>query len=214
MKCTAHKPQRSGGAPCANEAVEGTSVCEAHGALAPRVARKAEVVRAKRALDAYIEPIPADDPEARDPLLALENLRRKTISRIRFLEAQIAEQLDLDTLQFGLTKEEQVNATEFAGTNRTFEARVPVLVQLLRDENATLVKITELEAKTAFQQAKLTLQQQSQQQAIELGHRIVLDLVKALGRKPDDPRVRRAISRVLGGGTGSPTPLRTRSKQT
>ncbi|GAB3865528.1 hypothetical protein GCM10028801_36160 [Nocardioides maradonensis] len=188
--CTAltHKTRK----PCKREAVNGTTVCEIHGGTAPQTRRKAEIDRAARALDAMIEPIPLTDPEA-NPATGLYNEYRRAVARVRFLENLLTETTDAEGLVWSKTKEEQVGATEWTGTNVIFEARSPVLVDLLQRERRHLLEITTLMSKNAFKEADLAIKERSAQYVYE----IVMDLVPALGRKVDDPRVRRALGKFF-----------------
>ena len=188
--CTAvtHKTRK----PCKREAVNDTTVCELHGGKAPQTIRKAEIDRVSRELDGFIAPIAHDDPEAR-PDYGLHLEYRRTVARIRWLEQRIADTVDANGLEWGRTKQEQIGAAEFSGTNTTYEAKTPVLVDLLARERAHLLKVTELMAKASFQAAELAIKQQS----IEFVYDLVMDLVVELGRKPDDPRVHRALERYF-----------------
>lgn len=188
--CTAHIYKT--GKACTREAINGTAVCELHGGTAPQTVRKAESDRVSRELDGFIEPIRLDDPEAR-PDYGLHMEYRRSVARVRWLEQRIADTIDADGLEWGKSKEERIGATEFAGTNTTYEARTPVLVDLLARERAHLLKITELMSKNAFKEAHLAVLQTS----VNYIGDAALDLAEALGRKRDDPRVLRALTRYL-----------------
>lgn len=186
---------------CRKPVEPGLEVCLQHGGGWPQARRKSELVKLERELDAFITPI-GDDHPAADPIAALELERRKCLAKIDWLDHRIANTMGADDLDWGLTKEEQISAAEFTGTNRTYEARIPVLVEMRQREAAHLLRITDLMAKTHFQAATLELQREREKKAEELAAEYVKarldDITRALGRKPTDPVVIRRLSKLFG----------------
>jgi hypothetical protein len=153
------------------------------------------MVVAERELDAMVTPLAHDDP-MRNPAWAMQAEHDRTVARIRWLEAKIAV-LTADELTFGVTKIETIGASETPGVNVTQEARVHVYERLLAAERAHLLKVDELLAKQHFQAASHIMEEQLREKLLGIS----LDIAEALGRKRDDPRVRKALARVFSKGT-------------
>ena len=190
MKCSAHMHRST--ELCQLDAVEGLAVCMIHGGGSPQSAQKSEAVKLGRALNAMVTAIPDSDPEA-NPVTALYEAHKRCVARIRWLEARIAETLDADSLEFGLTKVEEVGASEFSGINRTFEARVPILMQLLQREYTLQVKLTETMAKTQFKAAELAMRAQ----ALDFTAGLAESIATALGHDARSETTRAAIATAL-----------------
>lgn len=186
--------RRSTGERCPNDALDGKRLCQAHnGSLkAPQVRRKAEVDRSRTDLERFVQPIGPED-DLWNPATGLHHEYAATQGRIRWLRDALSRLETAEDLIWGLTKEERIAASETPGTNRTYEARINVLLDLERAERKHLLDVEKLLANTAFKEAELALRAR----VLDSTYTAVVRTLEALGLSMDDPNVRDVLAREL-----------------
>jgi hypothetical protein len=188
-QCTA--TAKSTGERCQKPALVGLTVCRSHGAATKAAKAKSAVAKAERKLNKYVRPIPLDH-ELSNPAAGLHYEYRRTVARIEWLDKRIA-RLTEEEANWGRTKEERVNATEYPGVNTTLEARLHPWLVLQERERAFLLKLEKVMIDAQFKAAEQAIQQRT---LAEVERRVYM-IVKAMGRDPQDPRVKRALDRML-----------------
>lgn len=151
-----------------------------------------EVVTRRRKASA--EPVLPDglgDAPA-NPVDALLDDYRRTAARVAYLSRRVDELSD-EELVWGVTKTEDIAASEFPGMNITHEARVHVYVQLLDRERKHLLEVEKLMASRRFKAAAEALQAEN----VEYLYRKSVEIIEALGHDPNDPEVRERVGRVF-----------------
>lgn len=200
--------ETASGAPCGSSKMAGLRVCYAHSGFQnsnvatrghPRKpspsgvafvskSQEASIVSAMRR---FVTPIAADDVEA-NPLHAFEMEFRRTVARIRYFDDAIAE-LSEDNLASGETKREEINATEFAGTNITYEKQLNVFIRAQTEERKHLVTMTKIWIDAKLDTRKLEIESQK---ILLLDHAITNVLTK-LGHNVLDAEVRGIVRTEL-----------------
>lgn len=162
------------GKQCGKNAVHETRFCQFHGGNSSQVidaARRArmeaeieaEASRALVLIDAPDDPsinadfvrLWAEDHPMLDPFsLLLWDIRRSG-ARIEWFDTQIAKLEEERDLFWGITKQEKINATEFKGTNKTYEARENILVKMQNDERKRLQALRDEWQNNRFEAAKI-----------------------------------------------------------
>lgn len=182
---------KKNGERCKAPSLVGLTVCRIHGGQLPALRAKSEKAKVLMAMEKFVTPIPANDPEA-DFITAFETEFRRTVARIRYFDEKLAE-LREEELIWGKTKEEDIDAAEYPGVNRTFEAKANMYHQLQWEERQHLVKMTKV-----YMAAKVD------ERRLQIMEREVLALDKAittilgrLGHNPKDPEVRSVIREEL-----------------
>lgn len=174
---------------CKSAAVTGSRVCYKHGGA---VATKRNLRNeALTKMQKFAKPLDADDPNA-DFITAFEVEFRRTLGRIAWYDEQIAA-LDMDDLHFGVTKEEDISATEFSGTNITREARVSVLVEEQRKERKHLLDMEKVWIAARLDERKLDIQRAQ----VLMLDKALSNIIAALGKDPNDPSVRQIVRNEL-----------------
>lgn len=158
-----------------------------HGGATPRAKLKSERAKTLRAMQKFTTPIPVDDPE-NHPLTAFETEFRRTLGRIRWYDEQLA-RLDEEQLTWGKSKEEEIGASEFSGTNVTFEARANMLHELQFRERQHLVAMEKIWIGAKLDERKLEIQREYVRM---LDERIVA-ILTALGHDVHDPAIRQVV---------------------
>lgn len=181
---------------CKRTAKPGLDVCYHHGGSAPKLQEVSDRTQALTAMQRFVQPYQGD----LDPITAFEMEFRRTYGRIMWLEDQIAGLEDEKDLIWGLAKEEEVNATEFAGTNRTYEARIHQYEEMLRWERKHFLDLEKTYIRANLDERKLGLMRQY----LEGTYASVVRLVTALGHDTSDPEVRAKIRRMFEGGNDTP----------
>jgi hypothetical protein len=164
---------------CMRPASKGLSVCDAHGGRAPRLKAISARTDALSAMQRFVQPYEGDI----NPITAFEMEFRRTYGRILWLEAQIGAFEDEKMLIWGLTKQDSITASEFPGTNKTYEARIHVYEDMLRWERTHFLKLTQLWIKANLKEQELTMMRGH----IEYTFKKVMDITRALGHDPTDP---------------------------
>lgn len=173
---------------CRNKALPGNSFCRHHGANSPKALAAAETARQLTLMEQFVQPYEGDF----NPLGAFEEEWRRTMGRIHWLERQIAE-LDPDDFVWGRTKEERVNASEFAGTNTTYEAKVHIYEEMMWRERTHLLKIEGMWIKAGIENQKIEV---LKIQADNLYNKTITALTR-LGIDPRDDRVKDVLFEVF-----------------
>lgn len=174
---------------CKKAAMPGLDVCNSHGGNGPRLSAASQRTAALTAMQRFVQPY--DGPI--DAVTGFEREVRRTIGRIRWLEEQIANLEDEQDLIWGLTKEEDITASEVAGTNRTFEARVHIFEEMLWRERKHYHELLKTWIRANLDERKLTLIQQN----IDYTYSLVIQAARMLGHDTADPAVRHIIGRLF-----------------
>jgi hypothetical protein len=172
----------------------GLTVCRMHGGSTQAARTKSEMVKIERkaiGMRKYTEPISPDDWEA-NPINSFEMEFRRTIAHIRYYEEKIAQLREEDFI-WGQTKEEDVNATEFAGTNVTYESGMHVYEQALFRERRHLHDLH----KTFIGANLITKKIEAERELMDRLELAISGVIVALGRDPRDPEIRAVIRNEL-----------------
>lgn len=172
---------------CKRSARPGTTLCATHSgergkAVAQRTQALTEMQKFATPYNGQI-----------DPLSAFENEYRRTYGHIRWYEEKIGQLQSEKDLIWGLAKEEHVNATEFAGINRTYEARIHPFAEELFKERKHLVELTKIWLKAGLEERKIAVMREY----MEYTYAMVNEAARALGHDPADPEVRERIMRLF-----------------
>lgn len=174
---------------CKRSARPGNTTCTSHGANSPKATESAKKAQALSAMERFVAPYAG----SLDPYSAFEAEYRRTYGRIVWLEAQIANLADENDLIWGKTREEHLGATEFSGTNTTYEARIHVWEDMLRWERRHLLDLTKVALKADIEKARLGMMQR----AVESTYTATVRLLTDLGLDTADPLVRDKIRRMF-----------------
>lgn len=174
---------------CKNAAMRGTTTCKRHSGKKSRdVAIRAE---AESAMRKFVTPYEGDI----DPITMFEVEFRRTFGRITWLEDQIG-RLGDGELIFGVTKVEEVRATEFTGTNTTSEARIHQYEEMLRWERKHLLDLEKLWIGAKLDQQKLNLMRDT----ITYTYTKVIEVARMLGHDPESDETREILARLFAEG--------------
>lgn len=121
-----------------------------------------------------------------DYVSVFEEEVRRTYGRILWLEEQIAGLEDEKQLVWGITKQESIHASEFSGTNTTYEARINVFEEMLRWERKHMLELEKVWIRANLDEKKLAVMRSH----IDYTYSKIIDAAKALGHDPDDPATR------------------------
>lgn len=176
------------GEKCRANAVSGLVVCRAHGGGTPNATKKAERARAVTAMTKFVKPLDVNDPEA-NPITAFETEFRRTLGRIRWFDEQLAALDSEKDLIWGKSKVEVIGASDFNGTNTTYEARSHVLYELQFKERGHLLQMEKIWLSARFDQAKLDIQRAY---VVQLDAALT-DILTSLGHSAKDPEVRQVV---------------------
>lgn len=149
------------GVRCGAAAVNETPFCKFHGGNSQQVIDKyrnerfEEAVRQERDAATGFTDLWPESHHLLDPFsLLLWDIRRAG-SRIEWFDAQIARLEEEKSIWWGLTKSEEIGASEFAGTNKTYEARENVLVKMQNEERKRLKDLRDQWQDNRFSAAKI-----------------------------------------------------------
>jgi hypothetical protein len=178
----------------------GTHRCKFHGGRNPILVNKARIEAVRREMTADIATgrftgLWPSDHELLDPFSLLLWEIRRCGWRIEWYDAKIRELQQEKDIWWGITKEEQVGATEFVGTNRTFEARENILVKMQNEERKRLFDLTKEWQGNKFEAARI-----AGMGAFATATRAMIHALAAeLGLDLADPEIQGVIERVLLG---------------
>jgi hypothetical protein len=167
----------------------GLDVCRSHGGDAPKLAEASHRTAALTAMQRFVQPY--EGPI--DAVTGFEREVRRTMGRIRWLEEQIAGLEDENDLIWGLSKEEDIGASEFGGINRTYEARLHVFEDMLRWERKHYHELLKTWIRANLDERKLSMMQSH----IDYTYSLVIATARALGHDTADPGVRAVIGRLF-----------------
>ena len=174
---------------CKKTAKPGLEVCDWHGGKLKNQAAIAERTPALTAMRRFVQPYQGD----LDPVTAFELEFRRTYARILWLEEQISALESVDDLIYGLTKTEQINAGEFPGTNKTYEARIHQFEEMLRWERKHFLDMEKVWIGAKLDERKLSMMRSN----IDYTYSLVVKAVTALGHDMADPETRIVIGRLF-----------------
>ena len=179
---------------CKNSAVPGSRLCPGHGGT-KKVKEPTEYEAALVEVSQFVQPISPTHPNA-NPINGFYETWRYNEGRIIFLQAKVAE-LDADALVWGRTKEERINATEFSGTNTTYEAKKSVWLILLDEALDQRFRLLQLAAKLGIEKARLESAQGLKNQTVT----VILSTLRRLGLEVNDDDVKTAIREAIAEAT-------------
>lgn len=183
------------GRQCKQPAINETPFCKWHGGAAPRTVDKfrrerfeAEYAAQMKFTDLWSEEHPMLDPFS----LLLWDIRRSG-ARIEWFDAKLAELEEEKSIWWGITKEESINATEFAGTNKTYEARENVLVKMQNEERKRLKELRDEWQNNRFEAARVAAMGSFSASARQM----LASVCGEFGIDISDPEVQARIQRAL-----------------
>lgn len=174
---------------CKKAARPGNVYCHHHGGSGEKGDLAANRASAMTAMQRFVKPYEGDI----DPVSAFEMEFRRTYGRILWLEEQIGSLESEQDLIWGITKEEDVSATEFAGVNRTYEARIHVFEDMLRWERKHFLELEKVWIRANLDERKLSMMRSQ----IDYTYTLVVRCAQMLGHDPADPSVRDIIGRLF-----------------
>jgi hypothetical protein len=141
--CPAHKKQARGGGPCTARAGAGTDhkgdgLCKWHGGGSPRAAAASKTRQQRQAAEDAVATYGL--PREIDPTDALLEEIHRTAGHVDYIAAQLRD-LDAADIVWGLTERQDIEASEFPGTNVKHAAAVNVWVDLYQKERKHLVDV-------------------------------------------------------------------------
>lgn len=188
-----HRSKQTG-EPCGRKVPLGAIACRYHGGASPQAKRKAEerreLLTIKTAVRTYGRPVNVDPAEA------LLDEVRWTAGHVAWLRDQV-QQLESQTLVWGVADETDKGATEFPGTDTTSKAMPSVWLDLYRQERKHLVDVCKVALAAGVEERRVQLAEQAGAQLAQVIRAVLADLGVA-----DDPRVPAALQRAIGTLTG------------
>lgn len=199
--CTAHLAMsrrcravsRKTGEQCNRPAMKGLRVCNTHGGNLPASKAKSERAHATTEMQKFVDPY--NGPM--DVIDQFEQEFRRTIGRIRWYDEQLAKLANAEDLIYGLTKEEQVQAAEYPGTNTTYEARANMFYELQWKERKHFLEMQKLWISAKLDTEKLNLLQTY----VEKTYTKMVSALERLGLDSGSDEVRGVLADVLLEGT-------------
>ena len=175
---------------CKRRAMTGLVVCERHGGQFPNSKKVSEKTKALTAMQRFVRPFEGDV----DPIGVFEMEFRRCLGRIAWLDDQISA-LDTEDLIWGMTKEERVMAAETPGTNKTYEARVNLLVEMQNWERKHLLDMEKVWIAAKLDTERLSLMRKY----VETTYTAVVKALTLLGLDPASEEVQNALQTALLG---------------
>jgi len=167
-----------------------------HGAGGAEHRARAAVIRKERQeikkMVRFVTGISKDDPEA-NILTGFENEYRRCIGRIRWYDEQIQLIDDEQALIWGKTKKENKSATEFTGTDTTYEARRHMWLVLQDEERKVLREMAKIWISAGLDVKRLEIERSK----IEAIDRTLLRILERVGVDVYSDDVRRVVSKEL-----------------
>lgn len=128
-----------------------------------------------------------------DPLGVFEDEFRRTYGRILWLQDRIGDLKDEKDLIWGVTKEERIGASEFVGTNKTYEARIHVWEEMLRWERKHLLELTKVWVAAKLDTKRLEILREQ----VDYTKVLIIRALTAFGHDITEPETRAILSRVF-----------------
>jgi hypothetical protein len=175
---------------CKAQAMVGLDVCVKHGGSFPQSKALSERSKVLTTMQRFIRPYEGE----LTLVSAFEEEFRRTVGRIHWLNEQIGLLSSEKDLIWGLTKKEVIGAGEEPGTNKTYEAKVHILEEMLRWERVHLLNIEKLGIGAGLEQQRLDMLKTYSSRLETL----VSNAFEALGLDVRDPKVLAALKLVSG----------------
>lgn len=192
MRCTRVRMKDGVQQRCKQPRMVGLAFCKRHGGDLPGNRRASEKAKAVRAMQNFVTPIAADDPEA-DVIHSFEIEYRRTVGKIRFCDEMIAQLSSEKDLVWGMTKREAKTATEFQGIDITYESRMNTWYEMQMRERKHLLEMQKIWINAKLDSRRLQI---SQQYVILLDTAITRSLTR-LGLDATDPKIRQVVREEL-----------------
>ncbi len=169
------------GKPCEAFAINGGTVCSAHGGSAPQV--KARAVARRREAEAERAVVTYGLPRDISPTDALLEEVRYTAGHVAWLREQV-QVLEAETLVWGVTEEVDKQATEFGGTDTTRAAAVNMWLDLYHRERKHLLDVCKAAISVGIEERRVRLAEAQGSLVADVIRRILgrLDLSDAQSR--------------------------------
>lgn len=190
--------RRSTGEQCKNPARRGLRYCSTHAGRRKRQNAAVDRAKALTAMQRFVKPYEGD----LDPISVFEDEFRRTVGRILWYDEQLSRLQSADDLIWGLSKTEQIAASETPGTNETYEARVNMLETLQYRERQHLLALEKVWIGAKLDVEKLNLMKRY----VETTYVAVIDTLTRLGIDTAAPEVRDILAESLlsVGGLANP----------
>lgn len=176
---------------CKNPARRGLRFCSTHAGRKDRQDAKVAKAKALTDMQRFVKPYDGDV----DPVSVFEAEFRRTLGRIKWYDEQLARLASAEDLIWGLTKEEQIMASETPGSNKTYEARVNMIEQLQFKERRHLLDMEKVWITAKLDERKLNLMKRY----VETSYVAMIETLTRLGLDPADKKVRDVLADVLLG---------------
>lgn len=191
------------GTRCSQPRVNGTDRCKFHGGNSPNKIAADRAIRIENETRSNLDKF-TDLWDEKHPLLDPFSLMlweiRRSAARIEWFDARMRELTEEKELWWGLVKEEDLEASEFPGRNKTYEARENVILKMQNAERDRLNRLTKEWADHRFEALKIAGYGAFGQAM----RRTIKALCEEFGLDMSDHEVRDRIRRVLG---EQPNPL-------
>lgn len=148
---------------------------------------KSERAKVQRDMVKFATILPAEH-YLNDPIAGFENEYRRTLGRILWYDEELA-RLDAEQLTWGKSKEEEIGASEFDGTNVTYEAKANLLHELQFRERQHLINMQKIWIGAKLDESKL----QIQRAYVVMLDKAMTRILTALGHDPGDPAIRQVV---------------------
>lgn len=145
------------GVQCGGPRVNETPFCKFHGGNTMRTVDKyrRERVEAEIKADPSFTDLWAEDHPKLDPFTLLLWEIRRSGQRVEWFDRRLDELDEEKAIWWGMVKKEVIGASEFTGTNRTYEARENVLVKMQNEERERLKKLRDEWQNNKFEAARI-----------------------------------------------------------
>lgn len=175
------------GEQCGNFPLHGLSVCKFHGGGTIGARRKSYEAKLTLSMRKMVTPIGVDDWES-NPLNGFDMEYRRTIARIRYFD-DVLSTMSEKSLTWGKTKREDKEATEFGGTDTTYEAKVNVVYAMQFAERQHLVKLSKIWIAAGLDNRRLQIEEQK----VLAFDNAITTILTSLGHDSRDPDVRAVV---------------------
>jgi len=177
---------------CEANATRDSTMCVQHNKVESQRAKAILRRSANARLRDFVELEP-EDSELLDPFSLLLWETRRSINKIKFYDDQLLGLSSEKELWWGLVKEEQINATEFAGTNKTYEARQNQILNMQDAERKRLFELFKLWTDTKLEAARIATVGVFKVEA----NKLIRAVLTEFGIDLVDPENRQRIANVL-----------------
>lgn len=182
------------GEQCKRPAMKGLTVCSRHGGGSEASRAKSQRAKALTVMQRFVLPYEGDV----DPISVFEEEFRRTLGRIRWYDEQLSLLRSAEDLIWGRTKVERIQASEFGGTNTTYEAKVHLLEELQFKERRHLLDMEKVWISAGLETQKLNLMKRY----VDATYAKMLKALVMLGIDTADPKTRQILANVFLGEEG------------